>query len=446
MGRLLEEGDLSRFIIRAAGCFTLASTRKRKKLTGSYYDLLMSEARMMSYYAVGSRQAPKKHWGALGRMLAREGRYTGPVSWTGTMFEYYMPHLLLPLYDGTLGKEAMRFCSYCQKKRVRGKNIPWGISESGFYAFDPQLNYQYKAHGVQKLGLKRGLNDDLVISPYSTFLLLPFEPEAALKNFDELEQMQMTGRCGFYEAADFSPERVDGQEYALVRSYMAHHVGMSMVSVCNALKGYAMQNRFMRDDRMAAARCLLEEKIPTGASVFHDVELRETPQRAQRVTSATREIMEPNPVQPQMHLLTNGEWSVAVSDCGTSVSLYRESDITWRGGDLLRRPKGIFAVARAQEETLPLCRALDYRSGAEFSAQFSHTQARLTAWSKTLVGETLIQVHPRLPCEHRRYTVKNLGERAGVYIPFDLFRALPCTRTGGEGASGVFQALFGAWI
>ena len=89
-------------------------------------------------------------------MLAREGRYTGPVSWTGTMFEYYMPHLLLPLYDGTLGKEAMRFCSYCQKKRVRGKNIPWGISESGFYAFDPQLNYQYKAHGVQKLGLKRG--------------------------------------------------------------------------------------------------------------------------------------------------------------------------------------------------------------------------------------------------------------------------------------------------
>ena len=298
------------------------------------------------------------------------------------MFEYYMPHLLLPLYDGTLGKEAMRFCSYCQKKRVRGKNIPWGISESGFYAFDPQLNYQYKAHGVQKLGLKRGLNDDLVISPYSTFLLLPFEPEAALKNFDELEQMQMTGRCGFYEAADFSPERVDGQEYALVRSYMAHHVGMSMVSVCNALKGYAMQNRFMRDDRMAAARCLLEEKIPTGASVFHDVELRETPQRAQRVTSATREIMEPNPVQPQMHLLTNGEWSVAVSDCGTSVSLYRESDITWRGGDLLRRPKGIFAVARAQEETLPLCRALDYRSGAEFSAQFSHTQARLTAWSE----------------------------------------------------------------
>ena len=441
VGRLLEEGDLSPLYNPRRRLFHIGFDAQEKKLTGSYYDLLMSEARMMSYYAVGSRQAPKKHWGALGRMLAREGRYTGPVSWTGTMFEYYMPHLLLPLYDGTLGKEAMRFCSYCQKKRVRGKNIPWGISESGFYAFDPQLNYQYKAHGVQKLGLKRGLNDDLVISPYSTFLLLPFEPEAALKNFDELEQMQMTGRCGFYEAADFSPERVDGQEYALVRSYMAHHVGMSMVSVCNALKGYAMQNRFMRDDRMAAARCLLEEKIPTGASVFHDVELRETPQRAQRVTSATREIMEPNPVQPQMHLLTNGEWSVAVSDCGTSVSLYRESDITWRGGDLLRRPKGIFAVARAQEETLPLCRALDYRSGAEFSAQFSHTQARLTAWSKTLVGETLIQVHPRLPCEHRRYTVKNLGkERAYISL---LIYLEPCLAPAREAkAHPAFSKLF----
>ncbi len=441
VGKLLEEGDLSPLYNPRRRLFHIGFDAQEGKLTGSYYDLLMSEARMMSYYAVGSRQAPKKHWGALGRMLAREGRYTGPVSWTGTMFEYYMPHLLLPLYDGTLGKEAMRFCSYCQKRRVRGKNIPWGISESGFYAFDPQLNYQYKAHGVQKLGLKRGLNDDLVISPYSTFLLLPFEPEAALKNLDELEQMQMTGRCGFYEAADFSPERVDGQEYAVVRSYMAHHVGMSMISICNAIKGFTMQNRFMRDDRMAAARCLLEEKIPTGASVFRDVELRETPQRAQHVVPAVREIAAPNPVQPQMHLLTNGEWSVAVSDCGTSVSLYRESDITWRGGDLLRRPKGIFAIARTQEETLPLCRALDYRSKADFGAQFSHTQVLLTARAKTLAGETLIQIHPRLPCEHRRYTVKNLGkDRQRVSL---LIYLEPCLAPAREAkAHPAFSKLF----
>lgn len=220
-------------------------------------------------------------------------------------------------------------------------------------------------------------------------MLLPFEPEAALKNFDELEQMQMTGRCGFYEAADFSPERVDGQEYALVRSYMAHHVGMSMVSVCNALKGYAMQNRFMRDDRMAAARCLLEEKIPTGASVFHDVELRETPQRAQRVTSATREIMEPNPVQPQMHLLTNGEWSVAVSDCGTSVSLYRESDITWRGGDLLRRPKGILLLHAHKRRRSHSAVRLITAAGRSLAHSF-HTRKRASrpgakrSWGKRL--------------------------------------------------------------
>lgn len=441
VGKLLDEGDLSSLYNPRRKLFHIGFDAQTGELTGSFYDLLMSEARMMSYYAVGSRQAPRKHWGALGRMLAREGRYTGPVSWTGTMFEYYMPHLLLPLYDDTLGMEAMRFCSYCQKRRVRGKDIPWGISESGFYAFDPQLNYQYKAHGVQKLGLKRGLNDDLVISPYSTLLLLPFEPEAALKNLDELEKMQMTGRCGFYEAADFSPERVDGQEYAVVRSYMAHHVGMGMVSICNALRGFAMQNRFMRDDRMAAARCLLEEKIPTGASVFRDVELRETPQRAQRVTPASREIAEPNPVQPQMHLLTNGEWSTVVSDCGTSVSLYRESDITWRGGDLLRRPKGIFAVARAQEETLPLCRALDYRGHAEFSAQFSHTHTLLTARTQTLAGETLIQIHPRLPCEHRRYTVKNLGrekQRVSLLIYFE-----PCLTPAREAmAHPAFSKLF----
>lgn len=219
------------------------------ELTSSYYDLLMSEARMTSYFAVASRQVPKKHWGALGRTLARSGGYTGPVSWTGTMFEYFMPHLLLPSPEGSLGFEALRFCVYCQRRCVRGKDVPWGISESGFYAFDAQLNYQYKAHGVQKLGLKRGLDAELVISPYSAFLTLPFEPVASMANLKRLSRLGIRGRCGFYEAVDFTKKRVEHAPFAIVRSYMAHHVGMSLVAVANLLKNDIFRGGFSKITR-----------------------------------------------------------------------------------------------------------------------------------------------------------------------------------------------------
>ena len=170
-----------------------------------------------------------RHWGALGRTLARSGGYVGPVSWTGTMFEYFMPRLLLPAQEGSMSYEALRFCLHCQKRRPP-RGVPWGVSESGFYAFDSNLNYQYKAHGVPRLGLKRGLGSELVISPYSSFLTLTTDPQGSLRNLARLERLGMTGRCGFYEAADFTPGRTARGGYSVVRSYMAHHVGMSPVS------------------------------------------------------------------------------------------------------------------------------------------------------------------------------------------------------------------------
>ena len=166
---LIEKTDLSVFYDQSKKLFSIGYDSKAEKLSPSSYDMLMSEARMTSYFAIAKRQVPVKHWSALGRTLARMNFYTGPLSWTGTMFEYFMPELLLNCIDGSMGYEGLRFCLYCQKRRAKQKGVPFGISESGYYAFDTRLRYQYKAFGVQKLALKKGQNRNTVVSPYSVF-------------------------------------------------------------------------------------------------------------------------------------------------------------------------------------------------------------------------------------------------------------------------------------
>ena len=410
--RLMCDTDISVFYNSHRSLFSIGIDAESGELTESYYDLLMSEARMTGYYAVSSRQVPKKHWGALGRTLVRDGRYTGLVSWTGTAFEYFMPALFMPVYENTEMYEALRFCLHCQKKRVKGSGIPFGMSESGFYAFDGMLNYQYKAHGVGKLALKKNMNSDTVIAPYSSFLMLSFAKNAALKNLKELEKYRITGRYGFFEAVDFTRRRLDGQDYAVVHSYMAHHIGMSLLGLDNALRDGIMQKRFMRDEQMAAGRFMLEEKIRTGAPVYSDLQQREIPQRSERVTNDTYVSGEVSPLSPEVRVYTNGEWSCVISDCGAGVSLYRGLDVTKREGDLLRRPAGVFAVLVGENRVYPFTRSQDYTRAAEFSAEFSRTGAVLRAVSDGAELSEDIRVHTRVSGETRRFTVKNTGKEA----------------------------------
>lgn len=409
IARLADATDLYFLYHEKKNLFHIGYDLEQKQLTPACYDLLMSEARLTSYYAVARRIVPKKHWAALGRTLARAGSYAGPVSWTGTMFEYYMPHLLLPAYENTLLNEALRFCLHCHRERVRGRGIPWGISESGFYAFDPALNYQYEAHGVQKLGLKQGLDDDLVIAPYATFLTLPFVPKEAFRNLKEIEELEMTGRCGFYEAVDFTPGRTQGQDYAVVRSYMAHHVGMSMLACDNAVRGNIMQKRFMADGDMAAANTILEEKVQQGAVFFDDIEHEQPPKRPEIPASGVLDVYQIDRARPQMALLSNGEWNTAVTDGGVSCSLYRGASMTFADGDLLRRPCGIFGVVQAPGAQFPINKALAGASAGEttFEARFTPDGAVLSAEQSALHAEMEVLVHPRIPGEIRRFTVRS---------------------------------------
>ena len=162
--KIIEETELGFLYDREAQLFHIGYSVSDGTFSKSYYDLLMSEARMTGYYAVAKRIVPKKHMESLSRIMSRSGRHVGPLSWTGTMFEFFLPHLLLPVYEGSMSEHALRYCEYCQKKRADGMGIPFGMSESGFYSFDRELNYQYKAHGAQKLALKpTGISSCLLI-------------------------------------------------------------------------------------------------------------------------------------------------------------------------------------------------------------------------------------------------------------------------------------------
>ncbi|MDR1410267.1 MAG: DUF3131 domain-containing protein, partial [Oscillospiraceae bacterium] len=407
LSALTEDCDLAFLYNARRRLFSIGYDLEREALSSSYYDLFMSEARMTGYYAIAKGLVPRKHWGALGRLLARDAGRTGALSWTGTMFEYFMPQLFLPAPSGSFTHESLAFCLAQQQKRSRKAYYPWGISESGFFAFDPALNYQYKAHGVQKLGLKRGLDSELVISPYSSFLVLPYAPKAALSNLRKLGKMGMTGQCGFYEAADFTPSRTGGQDYAVVRSYMAHHVGMSFLACLNALQGNILQKRFLRNPAMGGAKSLLQEASPEGAPLFKDAAQREIPHPRERTQSEIRVYREPNPADPHAQILTNGEYTSVLADTGAGTALYGGVNVTRHSADLLAKPCGVFARFVYGAESLPFVRMLGEAKGCRFRTEFAHDSITYAARNHALRMTCRASVHPRLSAEMRAYKIKN---------------------------------------
>jgi len=299
--------------------FTIGYDAEKGTFPPGWYDLMASEARLTSYLAIALGEVSPRHWRRLGRMLVGENDYCGMASWTGTMFEYFMPQLLLPSEPGSLLYESMAFCVYAQKRRGDKTGTPWGISESGFYAFDPGMAYQYKAHGAQALGLKRGLDRELVVAPYASFLALAMAPRSAARNLRRLRELGLEGPYGLWEAVDFTTSRVPaGERFAVVRSVMSHHLGMSLVAIGNALSEGGMRKRFLRDRSMAAFQELLQEKAPVDAPVQKPE--RTLPLERPRPLGQSglrREGAEYDLTRPACCLLSNGLVTALCTDAGT---------------------------------------------------------------------------------------------------------------------------------
>lgn len=262
------------------GLFHICYDAEKGRGAGGWYDLMASEAMLTSYIAAARGDVPARHWRRLSRAQLQKDGYRGLASWTGTMFEYLMPELFLPLYHGSLLYESGRFCLYAQKRRVWvGK--PWGVSESAFYSLDAALNYRYKAHGCPALALRRGMEQDMVISPYSSFLALAIDPEGGIRNLRLLESFGAKGRYGFIEALDFTPARCRSDSGEQVRCYMAHHIGMSVIAAANAACGGSVQRRFMSAPEMGAFSLLLQERVDDGGVIMR-ADAPDVPERFER--------------------------------------------------------------------------------------------------------------------------------------------------------------------
>lgn len=260
---LIQNTDFTALYNKNNRLFSIGFDIENNKLTDSYYDFLASEARQTSFVSIAKKDIKYKHWTNLSRTLTSSDGYKGLISWSGTAFEYLMPNLIMEIPEGSLIDEACKFARKSQIQYCKRNNIPWGISESAYSLKDLQSNYQYKAFGVPTLGLKRGLEEELVISPYSTFLFLEYDVGEAIKNLKQLEKLNMKEKYGFFDAIDFTKERLrEGQNYEPVKTFMAHHQGLILNSINNTINHNILKRRFMNNPEIKAVEILLNERMP----------------------------------------------------------------------------------------------------------------------------------------------------------------------------------------
>ena len=299
----------------------------------SYYDLLASEARFSSFVAIAQGELPQENWFALGRLLTTAGGEPILLSWSGSMFEYLMPLLVMPTYDMTLLDQTYKAAVARQIEYGKKRSVPWGISECGYNAIDMHLNYQYRAFGVPGLGLKRGLAEDLVIAPYASALALMVAPGEACLNLQRLAAAGFETRYGFYEAIDYTPSRLPrGHSNTVVRSFMAHHQGMSLLSLAHLLLDHPMQKRFESAPMFQATMLLLQERIPKASAFYaHTTEVSELHMASTAPEANIRIFKRPDTPNPEVQLLSNGRYHVMVTNAGGGYSRWKDLAVTrWR--------------------------------------------------------------------------------------------------------------------
>ena len=387
-----------------------------------FYDLLASEARLCSYVAIALGQVPQEHWFSLGRLLITVRGEPVLVSWSGSMFEYLMPLLIMPVYAGTLLDHACRAAVEQQIEYGRLRGVPWGISESGYNRTDVHQNYQYRAFGVPGLGLKRGLAEDLVIAPYASALALLVAPVAACESLQRLAGAGLDGAFGFYEAVDHTPARLPPEtDRVIIRSFMVHHQGMSLLALVSLLRAAPMQRRFLACPLLKATDLLLQERVPqTAASVFAE-DLTLEPERAPpgENENVLRVFTNPSLPAPEVQLLSNGRYHVVISNAGGGYSRWRNLAVTrWRE-DATRDCRGTFVYVRdlATGEFCSAAHQPVQRGGKGGEAVFSSARAEFRQRSAELDIHTAISVSPEDDVELRRITLTN---RSGLARRIEL--------------------------
>jgi len=394
---------------KTCNLFTIGYNVHERHVDASYYDLLASEVRLGVFVGIAQGKLPEESWFALGRLLTNADGSPILLSWSGSMFEYLMPLLVMPSYENTLLDQTAK--ASVDSQIIYGKKTghPWGISESGYNMLSADSHYQYRAFGVPGLGLKRGLGDDYVIAPYSSALALMVAPEKACRNLELLQEKGFEGRYGLYEAVDYTPSRLPrGQNHAIVYSFMAHHQGMSLLSFAHLLLDKPLQKLFEAEPQFKATLLLLQERIPKATTYFaHTTDVAEINYLSG--TIETRFLNTPNTPVPEVQLLSNGKYHVMVTNAGGGYSRWRDYAVTrWRE-DVTCDNWGMFCYIRDLEsnEFWSNTRQPALQKGEKYEAVFAHGHVDFRTANYEIETHTEIVVSPEDDIEMRRLRISN---------------------------------------
>jgi cyclic beta-1,2-glucan synthetase len=415
-------------------------------LDPSCYDLLASEARLASFFAIAKNDAPTRHWFRLGRAVTSIGNGAALISWSGSMFEYLMPSLVMRAPAGSLLEQTSRLIVRRQIEYGDSLDIPWGVSESAYSARDIELTYQYSNFGVPGLGLKRGLSENVVIAPYATGLAAMVDPQAAARNFEKLAAVGALGRYGFYEALDYTRSRLpDGAQVAIVKAFMAHHQGMTIVAIANVLFDGRMRARFHAESNVQATELLLQERTPRDVSIAHP--RAEEVNTAARISDAdmpeVRRLHSPHSAAPQVHLLSNGRYAVMVTGAGSGYSRWRDLAITrWRD-DTTRDDAGSYIFLRDVERGVVWTAGFQ-PSGVEpdhYEVTFAEDRAEFVRSDGATITSLQVVVSPEDDAEVRRVSIANTADRV-VDVDVTSYLELVLATPAADAAHQAFSKLF----
>jgi len=415
-------------------------------LDPSCYDLLASEARLASFVAIANGDVPARHWFRLGRAVVRVHHGAALVSWSGSMFEYLMPSLVMRAPTGSLLEQTSRLIVERQQTYGKKLGVPWGISESAYNARDLERTYQYSSFGVPGLGLKRGLSENIVVAPYATALAAMVDPHAAVLNFARLTDIAARGRYGFYEALDYTQRRLPaGESVAIVRAYMAHHQGMTIVALANTLLDGLMRKRFHAEPRIQATELLLQERTPREvAAPRASVPESSSSEWSDGVMAVLpRTIDTPHHTTPRTRVLSNGRYAVMLTAAGSGYSHWGDTAITRWAGDVTCDDSGSYVFLR-DINSGQVWSAAYQPSGIEpdaYEVSFCEHRAEFVRRDGDLTTTLDVVVSAECDAEVRRVSLLNTGDR-DLTIELSSYSEVVLAPCAADDAHPAFSKLF----
>ena len=425
--KIIKNTDFSVLYSNERRLFSIGFNIEENKLTDSYYDLLASEARQASLIAIAKGDVPIKHWSSLSRTMTNLDKYKGLVSWSGTAFEYLMPNINIPRFEGSLLDESCKFAIKSQMKYSKNLGIPWGISEAAFNAKDLYSNYQYKAFGIPWLGLKRGLADEMVVASYGSALALTDKPREVVKNLKTLKEQDMYNKYGFYEAIDYTMSRIqNGKIGNPVKTYMAHHQGLILLSINNLFNNNILQKRFSNNPEIEAVSILLQERMPEKFIITK--ESKETPEKLKYKDYENYSKVVYNKIDNRLirgNVISNANYTIAINQKGEGFSQYKNYYINrFKRTDDYQQGILFYIKSIQSGKVWPSNYNNEELKPDRYISSFMPDKDEFERIDGNIKTKMKITVAPNEPVELRRIELENLGNTEEILEVTSFFEPI----------------------